>query len=128
MTIEPKLTPREIEVYKACSGEFSGMTAAQAAALFHLSKQSVNGVLRKIKLVCPELFPLLTKVEADTYAMYERAGEPVKDIATKIGVSESRVYQIIASLQKKGRLMPAAPIGRIGSYDNSMDDKITRRF
>ena len=123
-----RLNEKQVALYRAVSGDFEGLSVAEAAERFHLSPQAVNKQLRAIEAACPQLFPLVTKQEADVLALYERAGWPVAEIAEKIGVSESRVYSILQSLVKKGKLAPEGPVGKMLSYDKSMDAQIKEKF
>lgn len=123
------LTNDQVKLYRMASGEFDGLAIGIIAEKLHVSAPTIRKRLRGIEKIAPQLFPLLTKQEAEVLSLYESAGWPVVDIAEKMGVSESRIYDVLKTLEKKGRLMPIAPVGKILYYDSgSMDIHVRRKF
>lgn len=123
------LTNEQAELYRMASGEFEGLAIAVIAERLHVSPPTIRKRLRGIEKSAPQLFPLLTKQEAEVLTLYERAGWPVVSVAEKLGVSPSRVYDILKALEKKGRLTPVGPVGKVLSYDGvSMDAHVKRKF
>lgn len=125
-----KLTEAQIKLFRMASGEFDGLTTAEIGDILHISPQAVNKRLRVIEGICPELFPLLTKREAEVYSLYERAGWSVSDVSAKLGISESRVYAVLTSLSAKGRLNATPDTEcKVLSYDpGSHDNQIREKY
>jgi len=123
-----KLTAKQIEAYRLISGEHKGLSTADAATKMGITPQSINRLLRRAEKRCPELFPLLTKQEADTKALFA-IGWTNAEIADKLGVGLSRVSQIVSTINNKQdadyRYTP--PI-KIVTYNPYLDSQIKRKF
>ncbi len=127
MTKLTKLTKKQIKAIFLCSGEFGNMTSTEAAKQMGISEQAVNRLLNRAEQVCPQIFPLLTKQEADTIALL-KLGWSNHDIATQFEVSVSRVSQIVGALHGKSRgIADSSPVKML-AYAPHMDDKIREKF
>ncbi len=124
--IKPKLTDKQIQAYKLCSGEFEGLPTVDAAVRMKITPQAVNRLLKRAEEKCPELFPLLTGQEVNVKALLV-AGWANTDIANKLQVGLSRVSQIIGSIYEKSGTTCVRPI-QIIRYETWMDSQIRRKF
>ncbi len=121
-----KLTDRQIEAYKMRSGEFGGLSTADAAVIMKVTPQAVNRLLKRAEEKCPELFPLLTVQEVSVKALHA-LNWPYEDMANKLQVSLSRISQIIGSINEKQGTTCGRPIKML-TYSPHMDSQIRRKF
>jgi len=122
-----RLTRKQIEAVVLCSGEFGGMTVAQAAKKLNVSVQAINKRLKKAEQVCPQIFPLLTKREADVLALLNLSWSN-DDIGRELDLPDYTVSKIIKSLQDKNRgVADSSPI-IMQRYAPNLDSKVVRRF
>ena len=124
--MEKKLTDKQIRVYRLRSGDFEGLSVVEAAAKMGITRQAVTLLLKRAEESCPELFPILTKQEADAKALLA-AGWTNVDIANRLQVSLSRVSQIIGSIGEKEHTTCHRPV-KILSYQPHLDSQIRRKF
>lgn len=114
------ITLQQFEAYKLCSGEHDGLTTHAAAKKMGISQRSVQRLLKRMEEILPDLFPLLTKMEAAVFAHYQ-FGEPRPDYTPE------EMDYLIRSLNKKGKLGKGMPLKML-EYNPSMDNKVKRRF
>ncbi len=124
--MKKNLSDKQVRAYRLVSGEFEGLSTTDAAKRMSITPQAVNRLLDRAKIVCPQLFPLLTKQEADAKALLA-AGWTNVDIANRLQVSLSRVSQIIGSIGEKEHTTCHRPV-KILSYQPHMDSQIRRKF
>ncbi len=121
-----KFSEKQIQAYRLVSGEHEGLSTVDAAKRMSITTQALNRLLSRLKKLCPELFPTLTKQEADVKALFA-LDWTYADIANKLQVSLNRVSQIIGSVNEKQGTARRRPIKML-SYQPWMDDKIVRKF
>jgi len=124
--MKPRLTPKQVQAYRLCSGEFDGHTTAEAAVLMNISPQAVNRLLSRARTTCPQLFPLLTKQEVNVRDLLA-AGSTKAYIADHLQVSLRRVDQIIESVNEKRGSIDTKPVKMV-SYQPYMDSQIRKKF
>jgi DNA-binding CsgD family transcriptional regulator len=122
------MSNKQIEAYRLCSGEFEGLGSEAAAEKMGISIQALNKLLKRAAEICPVLFPMLTKQEADVKALLDISW-PREDIANQLKVSLSRVSQIINSLYSKrsGVMADSRPVV-MQRYESYLDAQIVRKF
>ncbi len=125
-SMKQKLSDRQVEAYKLCSGDFEGLPTADAAVLMNITPQAVNRLLRRAEVACPQLFPLLTKQEVDVKALLA-IGWSKQEIADQLQVCLSRVRQIIVAINDKQGTVRLPPV-KIVRYQSFMDSQIKERF
>jgi len=54
-------TDKQIEVYKLVSPDFENLTTYQAAQRLGKAQSTIMGLLQRLKINCPSLFPLTPK-------------------------------------------------------------------
>lgn len=122
------MSQKQLEAYKLCSGEFEGLTSEQAAQKMGISIQALTGLLKRAAAVCPQIFPILTKQEADVKALLDISWAR-EDIANQLNVSLSRISQIINSLYSKrsGVMADSRPVV-MQRYEGYLDNQIVRKW
>ncbi len=124
---KPLLTERQIKAYMLISGEFQGLSTSDAAEEMGITIQTFNQLIRWAERACPQIFPMLTKQEADVLALLD-LGYSNYDLANQLGVNLSRISQIKASLHDKGRGVASSKPVTILQYAPHMDIDIKEKF
>lgn len=124
--MKSKLTNKQIQAYKLCSGEFEGVSTVEAAVQMKITPQAVNRLLKRAEEKCPELFPILTKQEVTVKVLLILDWSNV-DMANKLQVSLSRISQIIWSINEKQGTACSKPVKML-RYETWMDSQIRRKF
>ena len=124
---KPVLSDRQIRAYMLISSEFQGKTTAEAAEVMGITLQAFNRLISRAEQACPQIFPMLTKQEADVLALLE-LGYSNFDLANQLGVSLSRVSQIVGSLHDKGRVIGSSKPVKILHYESYMDSQVVEKF
>lgn len=120
------LTEKQIQAYRLVSGEHGGLSTADAAKKMSITTQALNRLLLRLKKLCPSLFPILTKQEADAKALFALDWS-YADIANKLQVSLNRVSQIIGSVNEKQGTICRRPVKML-RYELWMDGYIRMKF
>lgn len=55
---KPLATDKQIKAYKLVSPDFEGLSEQQAAEKMGISQQALSGLLRRMRIKCPSLFPI----------------------------------------------------------------------
>lgn len=124
--MDKKLTAKQEQAYRLVSGDHEGLSTADAAKRMKITPQAVNRLLKRAKATHPELFPLLTKQEADVKALFV-AGWSYEDLADKLQISPNRVSQIIREINEKQGTVCSKPVVVL-RYETWMDGQIRRKF
>ncbi len=124
--MKKNLSDKQVQAYRLVSGEFEGLSTNEAAKRMSITPQAVNRLLSRAKKLCPKLFPLLTKQEADVKALF-RAGWANDEIADELQVSLSRISQIAGAVNEKQGTACSRPVKML-SYQPYMDSQIVRKF
>ncbi len=123
-----KITEDEERAYRTCHHEFRGLSVPEAALRMGMQPARVRTLLRSLKAKAPQLFPILAYKQYRVYKMYTEEGMLQHQIAKKLGISQSSVNGLLGMCKKKGMPGIEIKLGRLVSYDNNMDDKVTRKF
>jgi len=86
--------------------DFGGMSTKQVAAILGITTHSVARHMWKMRKIAPQLFPILTKRQADIYYMFVNVGMEQKTIARILGISKSCVGVQIYRMKYKGMYVP----------------------
>ncbi len=124
---DKKLTRRQVKAIILRSGEFDGLSTTNVAKKMGISEQAVNGLLRRAKQVCPSIFPLLTKREADVLALLN-LGRSNSYIGEKMDLPDYTVSKIINSLEKKNRGVFNSDPAIMQRYAPHLDNQIREKF
>ncbi len=121
-----KFSKKQIQAYRLVNGEHEGLSTADAAKRMSITIQALNRLLSRLKKLCPSLFPILTKQEAEVKVLLEFEWVNA-DMANKLQVSLSRISQIIGSVNEK-RGTTGGRLVKMLRYEPWMDSKIVRKF
>lgn len=121
-----KISEKQEMAIRLRSGELDGLSAEEAAAKMGISQQALTGLLRRAEIAVPELFPLLTKQEAEVMELEDIDGMNGVQIADTLFLSPQRVSQIVRSIAKKrgDRNKPVV----MEHYESHMDSKVVESF
>ena len=121
------ITSRQEQILCLVHHDFGGLTQAEAAKKLGISQQVVSDILKRIEKILPQMFPILTKIEAERYHLYVVEGWSVNEIAEHFDLPSRSIYYALRRAQDKGMYFTEAK-GRILSYDESMDGHIKQKF
>ncbi len=121
------LSQRQIKAYMLVAEEFQGKTTAEAAESMGITLQAFNRLISRAEQACPQIFPMLTKQEADVMALLD-LGYSNYDLANQLMVSLGRISQIKNSLHDKGRGVTSSKPVKILQYKSYMDSQVKEKF
>ena len=100
------ITHRQEQIYRMRHHDFAGLTTKQVAAMLRITTHSVARHMWEMQKVVPQLFPILTKRQADIYHMFVNAGLEQKVIGRILGISSNCVGVLIHRMKHKGMYVP----------------------
>lgn len=106
MTPQRLISERQEQIYRMRHHDFGGLTTKQVAAMLDVHPKNVSRHMWAMQKIAPQLFPILTKRQADIYHMFMNVGLEQKVIAGILGISKSCVGVLIHRLRKKGMYVP----------------------
>lgn len=121
------ITEKQERILKACHHDFEGLPQTEAAKKLGISQAAISDALARIEKVMPQMFPILTRLEAERHHLYCAEGWSVEEIAERFGVTPDSVYKALQRAKDKGACF-VEPKGRMLSYEPSMDGEIKERF
>ena len=124
--IKRNITEREEEAFRLVSGDFGGLTPEQAAKEMSVSEQRINTLLQNVKTKAPQLFPMITKSEANVLVRIKE-GQDDEYILRAEGLTPAQLVRALRNLRAAGRIEQAAKI-RVLQYEAHMDAEIERKF
>jgi len=93
------ITHRQEQIYRMRHHDFGGMTTKQVATILGITTHSVARHMWKMRKIAPQLFPILTKRQADIYHMFVNVGMEQKTIARILGISSNCIATQIYRLR-----------------------------
>jgi len=121
------ITHRQEQIYRMRHHNFGGMTTKQVAVKLKITTHSVARHLKKIERKFPQLFPILTKQQADVYHMFVHVGLEQKVIAEILGISSNHVAIQIYRLKNKGMYVPCR-LHQVLYMPRAHDHQIKQKF
>lgn len=120
-----KITEKQEKILKLCHHKFQGRTRQEATDKIGCSAQSISRILRQIKKVLPQFFPILTKQQHQVNQLLEQ-GCNRQEIAERLDCDLKFVDNIIQQLHKKGydKIQSHKPI----QYRPHMDSEVKEKF
>ena len=106
MTPQRLITHRQEQIYRMRHHDFAGLTTKQVAGMLDIWPQSVTRHMKEMQKVAPQLFPILTRRQADIYHMFIELGLEQKVIAGILGISKNCVGVLIHRIKNKGMFVP----------------------
>lgn len=117
------LTKKEVKIYRLCHHSFAGHTTVEAAGILGKSPRRIEQILAGIMAKAPQLFPILTKLQARDYHLFMDEGWTMQEIADDTGRSQSTVNDSIQAAVAKG-MSPKGKRKRVLRYQPWMDNEI----
>ena len=100
------ITQRQKQIYQLRHHDFAGLTTKQVAVMLGITTHSVARHMWEMQKVAPQLFPILTKRQADIYHMFVNVGLKQKVIAGILGISSNCVGVLVHRMKHKGMFVP----------------------
>lgn len=138
-----RITKKQEHLLHLCHQDFEGLSQTEAAERLGIKPSVVSIMLKRIKKVLPEYFPILTALEYKIYNLYMNEGWDVPDIAEYLEKTDTAIRGTLRRTKDKGCWWAPA-IGRIASYDalretykndddettddNQLDSKVKQKF
>lgn len=122
-----QISKKEEQVIRLCHQDFAGLTTKEAAKQMNISQYHVQRLLRSLKIKAKQLFPILTKRQAQIEELVNGLGLTYEQIAKRLHITVSTVESTVQTLKKKGVYFES---GRdILQYKPEMDDgRIKQKF
>ena len=121
------ITEQQEQILRACHQDFDGLIQSEAAEKLGISQSAVSNALKRIEKVMPQMFPILTKIEAERYHLFMVEGWSVEDIAEHFGVTPDSIYKALKRAKDK-RMYFTEVKNRILSYNPNMDAHVRKTF
>lgn len=100
------ITQRQEQIYRMRHHDFAGLTTKQVAAMLGITTHSVARHMWEMQKIAPQLFPILTKRQAEIYHMFVNVGLEQKVIGRILGISKNNVATAIYRIKNKGMYVP----------------------
>ena len=101
MSTKRNITKDQEDVFRLRHHDHEGLTEEEAADELGISPRAVRGRLTRMQKVAPQLFPILSRKNAELWEMWHRGGISCRAIAGYIGSTESAVTQRLQHIKKK---------------------------
>lgn len=121
------ITHRQEQIYRMRHHDFDGLTTKQVAAMLGIHPKNVSCQMFKMQKIAPQLFPILTKRQADIYHMFTELGLEQKVIAGILGISKSCVGVLIHRMKHKGMYVPRR-LHQVFYMPRAHDHQIRQKF
>lgn len=96
-----KITEREQMAYWYRHHDFKGFTVKRTAFIMGITQRRVNQLLQSLKQKAPQLFPILTKQQADVLYLITELGLTHEQVGWRLLISEEAVAGVVRTLRKK---------------------------
>ena len=121
------ITKRQEQILRLVHHDFDGLSQAEAAYQLNVSQSVISDTLKRIEEIMPQIFPILTKLEAKCYHLFMTEGWPVDKIAEHLDQSINAIYKTLQRAKDKGMFFSDKK-GRILSYNSNMDAHVRKTF
>lgn len=115
------ITEKQERALKLCHYDHGGLTREEAAKIMGIDQSVLSRLLRKVKKVAPQLFPIMTKQEAKISHYFMVDGWKVKEIAEYMGLSIIAVQRSLQRCRRKDLLFTTSK-GRVQSLNQFLED------
>lgn len=99
----------------------------EAAKKMGISQPAITHLLAKVKKIAPQLFPMMTKFQAQCYHYLYCDGWSPAEIAEYMERTVWSVYKALQACKYKGLPLPQAH-GDIMNYTEGMDGEVIHKF
>jgi len=125
--VERVISKQQEQIYRMLHHAFGGMTSREVSEKLGLTMACVTYHMLQMKKVAPQLFPILTKKQADVYYLYVHTGQAISDIAKALNIATHTVKNRIYEMRRKGMFIPWMQGKRV-RYQPWMDFEIRMKF
>ena len=101
MVQERVISERMEAAYRHRHHEFGGKTEEETARIMGITPDAVRRLLWKLRKTAPQLFPILTPLQARAYHLWFHEGMSHNTIADIMGVSVNAVKKLIGRAKRK---------------------------
>lgn len=122
-----RITHRQEQIYRMRHHDFGGMTTKQVAAKLGVHPKNVSRHMWAMQKITPQLFPILTRQQADIYHMFTHVGLEQKVIARILGIGSNHVATQIYRLRNKGMYVPCR-LHQVLYMPRAHDHQIRQKF
>ncbi|KKN53846.1 hypothetical protein LCGC14_0598050 [marine sediment metagenome] len=121
------ITERQEQIYRMRHHDFGGMSTKEVAAELGIIIQAVNEHMHKMRKKAPQLFPILTKRQAEILNLHSQLGLSPKEIGLRLGISDITVRGTLHKLQHPNIFVPGKK-GTSAEYETWMDFAVKQKF
>lgn len=121
------ISKRQEEIFRLRHHDFDGLTTKQVATTLGITTHSVARHMWEMQKIAPQLFPILTKQQADVYHMFVNAGLEQKTIGKILGMDKNHVAILIHRLRGKGMYVPRR-LHQVLYMPRAHDHQIKQKF
>ena len=121
------ITKREEETYRLRHHQFYGLSEEHTAMAMGISCVRVRGHLASMKKKAPQLFPVLSKTEAQIYHWLTVEGWSIDQIALHLDITYGAVCDRMSRLRRK-LYFPKAMKRALRFDEDTMSDKVIHKF
>jgi len=121
------ITHRQEQIYRMRHHNFAGLTTKQVAAMLGITTHSIARHMWEMQKIAPQLFPILTRRQADIYHMFVNVGLEQEVIARVLGISSNCVAMQIYRLKNKGMYVPCR-LHHVLYMPRAHDHQIRQKF
>jgi len=98
---ERHITKRQERAYRCRHQAFEGLTEEEAADKLGITARAVRGRLTRMQEIAPQLFPILSKENAEIWRLWSGLGLSCAEIGERMGYTESAITQRLQRIKKK---------------------------
>ena len=101
VTKKRKITKEQEDAFRLRHHDFEGLTEEEAADELGISPRAVRGRLTRMQKVAPQLFPILSRENAEIWEWWYRGGLTCWEIAKQTGMKLGAVMKRLERIKKK---------------------------
>jgi len=95
------ITEKQEEVYRCRHHDFEGLTEKETALKLKIAVQTVREHLTNLKKNTPQLFPILSKENAEAWGRWYVGGQTCAEIAEIMGTTEDVILKRLQRVKEK---------------------------
>jgi len=96
-----KISEKQEIAYRLCHPDFGGLSHKQAAVKMGITEGAVYRLLKRMRKIAPNLFPILSLEHAQIWRLWQDAGLNCKDIASLKATTERTIQAKLRLIKKK---------------------------
>ena len=122
------ISKRQEQVYRLRHHDFAGLSPKETAEHLGITVTHVGRILKEMREKVPQLFPILTRRQADVYYLYVLIGLATNEVAKYLGISRDNVGMRIEGMRKKEVFIPWEHPPRVQYVTWMHDHQIKQKF